>query len=76
MEVPSIFVTVTFTVPAAWAGAVTVICVEVLVTIVAALPPKETPVAAARPVPVMVTVLPPAVVPDVGDRVVSTGGLT
>ncbi len=51
---------------------VTVTWVEVRETMVAAEPPKET-VALERPVPVMVTVVPPAVVPEVGRRLVSTG---
>lgn len=55
-------VTVTLTVPSEPAGAVAVICVALFtITLVAAVPPKLTPVAPVKLVPVMTTVAPPAV---------------
>ena len=54
-------------VPAAWAGETAVIWVsETTVKLVAATAPKSTLVAPVKPVPVMVTVVPPAVGPEVG----------
>ena len=40
----------------------------------AGVPPKLTPVAPERPVPVMVTLVPPAAVPLAGDTPVTAGG--
>ncbi len=60
-------VTVTSTVPAARAGEVAVIWVlETTVKLVAAVVPKWTAVAPVKLVPVMVTMVPPAVGPVVG----------
>jgi hypothetical protein len=67
-------VTVTETVPAACAGDVTVIDVELLtVTLVPAVPPKLTVAPEIKFVPVIVMVSPPEVVPDVGERLVMVG---
>jgi len=66
-EVPPALVTVTSTVPAASAGATAVIeLAELTVTLVAAVDPNFTVLPAANPVPVMVTDVPPAVVPPAG----------
>jgi hypothetical protein len=72
---PPEFVTTTLTAPAARAGVVAVI--EVLfttTTLVAAAPPKLTPAPAAKPVPVMVTAVPPLVGPELGLTRVTVGG--
>src|SRR6476660_6445319 len=62
------------TAPAACAGAVAVICVALFtVNVVAAVAPKLTAVAPVRLVPVMVTLVPPAVVPEVGETLVTVG---
>jgi len=59
----------TSTAPAAWAGAVAVIWVaELTVKDVAGVPPKVTAVAPVKFVPVIVTVVPPAVAPELGVR--------
>ena len=57
-------------------GLVTVICVSESAAIVPATPPKRTTVAWSRPVPVMVTVLPPTVLPLAGDTRVTAGSVT
>src|SRR5438034_271734 len=57
-------------------GLVTVICVLESAVMAAAAAPKRAPVAPARPVPVMVTVLPPAVLPLAGDTPVTAGSVT
>ena len=57
-------------------GLVTVICVLESAVIVPAALPKRTTVASARPVPVMVTVFPPAVLPLAGDTPVTAGSVT
>ena len=62
----------TFTVPVP-GGLVTVICVFESEVIRPATPPKATPVAPARPVPVIDTVVPPAVLPLSGDTPVTAG---
>ena len=62
------------TAPAACAAVVAVI--EVLlatVTFVAAVPPKLTVAPARKPVPVMVTAVPPAVEPLVGEIALTVG---
>ena len=60
-EVPPAVVTVTSTGAGAPAGEVAVIGVaELTVTLVAAVEPKSTAVAPVKPVPVMVTEVPPA----------------
>ena len=59
---------------AAWAGETAVISVEeTTVKLVAATAPKSTLVAPVKPVPVMVTVVPPAGGPDVGEMEVMAG---
>ena len=71
-EVPAGVVTVmpTVRVPG---GVVTVICVPESAVMVAAAAPKRTAVAPASPVPVMATVVPPAVLPLAGDTPVTAG---
>ena len=46
---------------------------ETTVKLVAATVPKSTLVAPVKPVPVMVTVVPPPVGPDVGEMLVTVG---
>jgi hypothetical protein len=59
------------------AGDVAVICVaELTVKLVAAAAPKVTPVATVKPVPVIVTVVPPVAGPDVGEIEVTVGAAT
>jgi hypothetical protein len=72
--VPPGVVTVMVTVPLP-AGLVTTICVAESETIVAAAVPKLT-VALASPVPVMVTVVPPAGGPSSGLTLLMTGAAT
>ena len=68
------FVTVTFTAPAVWAAVVAVIDVLLTTfTLVAAVPPNVTLAPAKNPVPVIVTDVPPAVVPDTGEMAVTVG---
>ena len=72
-EGPPGVVTVMVAGPAAWGGLVTVICVpesEVGETMV---PPKLT-VAPLRLVPLIVTVVPPAVLPPSGEKKLRIGG--
>ena len=57
-------------------GLVTVICVAESAVILPGAPPKLTTVAPASPVPVIVTVLPPTVLPLAGDTPVTTGSVT
>ena len=71
--VPIGVVTVTSTVPAEPAGEVAVTEVLLIVPIVAALAPKWTAEVLARAKPVIVTTVPPAVVPLVGDTEVTLG---
>ena len=67
-------VTVTVTAPALPAGVVAVICVALTTTtFVAALLPNVTVAPAAKFVPVIVTAVPPAVVPVFGDTLVTVG---
>jgi hypothetical protein len=74
VEVPLGVVTVMSTVPAARAGDVAVIWLsERTVKLLAAVPPKETALAPVKLLPVMVTTVPPAVVPDVGEMPVTAG---
>jgi hypothetical protein len=69
-------VTVTSTTPAACAGELTVILVaETTLTLDAAAVPKWTAVAPVNPVPVIVTAVPPAVVPVLGAMDVTAGGV-
>jgi hypothetical protein len=70
-------VTVTVTAPTLPAGAVAVIWVGLTTTtFVAALLPNVTVAPAAKFVPVIVTDVPPAVVPVLGDTLVTVGGAT
>lgn len=71
---PSVLVTTTFTAPATWAAVVAVI--ELLLatfTLVAAVPPNVTLAPDRNPVPVIVTDVPPVVVPDTGEMAVTVG---
>jgi hypothetical protein len=73
-DVATEVVTVTSTLPTAWAGVWTVIEVEVGVpTTVAVALPKCTVAEAVKFVPVMVTVVPPAVEPEDELRLVTVG---
>jgi hypothetical protein len=72
LALPPGVVTVTFTVPVP-GGLVTVICVLESAVIVPAAPPKLTPVAPPRLVPLIVTAVPPPVVPLDGANPVTTG---
>jgi hypothetical protein len=73
-EVPVGVVTMMSTVPANWAGATAVMEVSLLtVKLVAATPPKETPLAPVKPLPLMVTLVPPAVLPLLVLRPVTAG---
>ena len=70
----SVLVTTTLTAPAAWAGVVAVI--EVLfttVTPVAAMPSKLAVAPVRKPVPVIVTAVPPLVLPEDGETPVTVG---
>jgi hypothetical protein len=70
---PAVVITTSFA-PAVPNGAVTTICVDVLLVTVAVVPPIVTDVAFERLVPVIVTEVPPAVEPDVGVKEVKVGG--
>jgi hypothetical protein len=73
-EVPPRVVTVTTTTPALSAGEVAVIEVgELTVTNVDAVVPNLTVAPVTNPVPVMVTMVPPAVVPEAGLSDVTVG---
>jgi hypothetical protein len=72
-EVPDGVVTLMSTVPVP-AGLVTVIRVPESAVMVPATPAKLTPVAPARPVPVIVTAVPPAVGPLAGEIPDTAGG--
>jgi hypothetical protein len=74
IAVPAVVVTVTVTVPAT-CGFVTAFTVvgDVMVKLAAAVESKCTDVVVYNPVPVMVTVVPPLVVPVSGLRVVTVG---
>jgi hypothetical protein len=72
--VPCVVVTETATVPATWAGVVAVTWVaDVTWTPVAVVEPKVTAVVPVRWVPVMVTLVPPVVGPEVGVTDVTVG---
>ena len=74
---PQGVITVTSTVPAVPAGLSAVIEVALTtVTFVAGVVPKSTAVAPVKSVPVIVTGVPPAVVPLVGERAVTVGAAT
>jgi hypothetical protein len=67
-------VTVTVTAPALPAGVVAVICVALTTTMLAAaVPPNVTVAPAAKFVPVIVTAVPPAVEPLLGDTLLTAG---
>ena len=73
-EVPVKVATVISTVAAACDGLVAVIDVlELTVKLTAATPPKKTPVAPVKPVPMIVTLVPPAVLPVLGETEVTVG---
>ena len=74
---PPPVVTITSTGPAVvLTGALHVIVVLLTTTIgVAAFPPSVTEVAPVKFVPVIVTIVPPAMLPDDGERLVITGGV-
>jgi hypothetical protein len=73
-EMPPGVVTVMSTVPAVPAGLVALIWLaELTVKLEAALLPKSTAVAPLRLVPVMVTTVPPMLVPEVGLMPLTTG---
>ncbi len=75
--VPPAVVTVTSTVAAPSAGEVAVMEVALFtVKLVAAVAPNFTAVAAVKPVPVMATLVPPAVGPLVGAMLVTVGAAT
>ena len=72
--VPAAVVTVMLIAPAPPAGETAVICVALFtVNDAAAVPPKLTAVAPVKFVPVIVTLVPPAVEPVAGDREVTVG---
>jgi hypothetical protein len=72
--VPLGVVTVTSTVPLAWGGSVAEITVsESTVNALAELAPKETALAPVKPLPLMLTTVPPPVLPVVGLRAVTAG---
>ncbi len=74
MDVPPELATVTSTVPAVPAGLVAVIRVEELTANAGAeVLPNRTDVASVKPVPVMMTVVPPPVGPEFGLRPVTVG---
>ena len=71
----SLLVTTTFTAPAEWAAVVALIVVlPTTVTPVAAVPPRLTVAPARKPVPVMVTPVPPLEVPVLGVTELTVGG--
>jgi hypothetical protein len=74
--VPPEPVTVTCTVPAEWAGATAVIWVGEFTVNVVAVVPNRTVNGPVNPVPVIVTLFPPAVGPDVGEIEVMVGTTT
>src|SRR3984893_12294995 len=70
-----VLVTTTFTAPAAWARVVAVM--EVLfttITLLAAVRPTVTVAPDRKPVPVMVTAVPPLTDPELGETAVTVGG--
>jgi hypothetical protein len=74
-DVPSTFVTVTFAVPDAWIGTTALIVLfERMLNWVAAALPNLTARAVEKFAPVIVTILPPAVVSVEIDRLVIAGG--
>ena len=75
MPVPPDVVTTTFLAPAELTGVIAVMLVLLITTtLVAAVPPMITAVALMKFVPVMVTGVPPRVVPLVGEIDMTVGG--
>ena len=73
---PPGLVTTTLTAPLACAGVTAVIVVlPTTFTFVAAVPPKVTVAPVAKPVPEIVTMVPPPAGPDVGDRLLMIGAV-
>ena len=72
----SVFVTITFTAPAACEVVVPVIALALMVETVSADPPKETVAPLWKPLPFTVTDVPPAVGPLVGVTDVTAGAAT
>jgi len=74
-DVPPGVVTVTSMVPAAWGGMITVIVVALVTDtgVVLDMLPNFTAVAPVKPVPVIVTVIPPDAGPDPGETPVTVG---
>ena len=73
---PSSVVTIMPTAPALRAGVIQVIVVLFNILIdVAAKPPNVTDVAPVKFVPVIVTLVPPSVLPDDGEMLLITGGV-
>jgi hypothetical protein len=73
-DVPPAAVTRISTVPDAWAGATAVTVVDdTSVKVAAGVPPNVTPVTKLKLVPVMVTAVPPPVLPEVGLTAVTVG---
>ena len=73
--VPSGVVTVTSTVPTVWKGDVAVIEESEVTVNGAVVAPKSTAVAPVKPVPLMVTVVPPVAGPEVGLTPSTVGGV-
>ena len=70
----SVLVTTTLTAPVPCAGVVAVMLVlPTTTTLVAAVPPIDTVAPLKKPVPLIVTAVPPAVVPDAGEMPVTVG---
>jgi hypothetical protein len=76
VPVPPGVVTCTSTAPAACAGVTALIEVALVTVNRAAVPPNETAVAPVNCLPVMVTLVPPAVDPLSGDTAVTVGAGT
>jgi hypothetical protein len=71
---PAEFVTTTLAVPAVPAGVVAVIVVSLTkLKLCTAAPPMVTPVTPVKPLPLMVTLVPPAVDPELGEMPVTLG---
>ena len=73
---PNPVVTATLAAPATLAGVCTTICVAVLLVTVPATPPNVTDVALLKPVPVIVTEVPPPTGPVAGETAVMVGPAT
>ena len=72
-DVPPAVVTLMSTVPVPAGAVAVIVVVELKVKLVAAVAPNVTAVAPVKLVPVMVTVVPPAWGPDVGEIEVTVG---